>query len=144
MSAYVKIRTEYRNKAAILTALKRMGWNCDQIKTSHSAINLKGYRGKTRAEKANIIVPHEHVPGAANDIGFELTDDGTYDLHLSEHDKHHNHSLDVMCDGKFESRFRFNYGCAAVEEALGAQGYDLQKEEDEETGDTLIYATRWA
>jgi hypothetical protein len=49
-------------------------------------VNLKGYGGDTRAQKAEIVIPKNQVQGAANDIGFEKGPDGNFIAHISQYD----------------------------------------------------------
>ena len=50
------------------------------------AVNLIGYHGDTRPEKANVIVRRNHIGTAANDLGFVKEADGTYSAIVSDYD----------------------------------------------------------
>ena len=52
------------------------------------AVNLIGFHGDTRPEKANVIVRRKHIGTAANDLGFVRESDGTYSAIVSDYDRH--------------------------------------------------------
>jgi len=58
-----------------------------EIKVHETAQNLEGYRGDKRKEKANVIVPRRFVGGAANDLGFNVTSNGTV-KYISENESY--------------------------------------------------------
>ena len=61
-----------------------MGYVCEEHKVAQ---NLRGYIGDVRQQKANIIVRREHVGASANDVGFNKTASGKYELIISEFDR---------------------------------------------------------
>ena len=59
-----------------------MGYNPQVHK---KAINLHGYQGDKRTQKAHIIIPRKQVGSASNDVGFERVKKG-FVLHASAYD----------------------------------------------------------
>lgn len=49
-------------------------------------INLRGFTGDKRSQKAHIVIPKKQVGNTSNDIGFERQENGEYILHISEYD----------------------------------------------------------
>jgi hypothetical protein len=74
---------DFGDKKKIIQALKEMKYN---PRVYVEPRRLRGYKGDTRKQKAEIIVPKEQVGPVSNDIGFELKN-GKYILHISEYDK---------------------------------------------------------
>lgn len=87
MSHYNKIKTKIKSKDALKKALQKMGFKENMIQDHDEAQHLTGYAGKQRPEKANIIIDRQYVGGAANDLGWELQEDGTYQAIISDYDK---------------------------------------------------------
>ena len=52
------------------------------------AVNLIGYHGDTRPERANVIVRRRYIGTAANDLGFVRESDGTFSAIVSDYDSH--------------------------------------------------------
>jgi hypothetical protein len=67
----------------------------DWIECHKNPVNLYGYKGDKREQKANIIIRRNHVGNASNDIGFIKNADGTYSAIISEYDT-----------GRFNARWR--------------------------------------
>ena len=88
MSHYNKIKTQITNRDALIKALGKMGYKESQVEVHEEAQHLYGYQGDKRPQKANVIVRRKNVGGAANDIGWELQEDGTYQAMISDYDKH--------------------------------------------------------
>lgn len=87
MSRYCTVRTEFKDGAALVSALIETGsWTAEQIEIHHDPQHLFGYRGKRRTEKAHIIIRRQHVGTSSNDLGFVKKEDGTYEAIISEYD----------------------------------------------------------
>jgi len=84
MSEYTTIQVQYSDPECIKAALKEMGYTCEEHQTAQ---HLHGYVGDIRQQKANIIVRREHVGAAANDVGFNKTASGKYELIISQYDR---------------------------------------------------------
>jgi hypothetical protein len=99
MSHYNEIKTQITNRSALVTALTQCGFTLDQIEVHDEAQNLKGYRGDTREQKANVIIRRKDVGTASNDLGFAQKKDGTYEAIISDYDKrrYNDKWLDKVC-----------------------------------------------
>lgn len=87
MSHYRAIKTKLTNRSALVKALCRMGFTKEQIEVHDKAINLYGYQGDKRNQKANVIIRRKYVGNASNDLGFEQKEDGSYEAIISDYDK---------------------------------------------------------
>lgn len=90
MSEYHAQKTEYKDGACLVDALKEQGYN--EVEVHEVATQLFDYHGRPtkyldkNGDKANIIVRRHIVGGAANDLGFRKTADGTYEAIVSQFD----------------------------------------------------------
>jgi hypothetical protein len=87
MSMYCSIKTQFKNREALLAALRETGnWTAAQIEVHEQPQHLVGYQDDRREQTAHIIVRRQHVGHASNDLGFERQADGTYAAVISEYD----------------------------------------------------------
>lgn len=92
MSHYTEVQTRIRDQACLIAALQALGFQ--NVEVSDTPIQLKGYRGDTRTQKANIRIKgsawgrDNEVGGASNDLGWEKMQDGTFRFHVSDYDSH--------------------------------------------------------
>lgn len=84
MSEYTTVEIEIPDTECLIKALEEMGYK--PIVSLDKAIQLIGYRGDTRLQKAHIVIPRSQISSASNDIGFEMVD-GKYIAHISEYDR---------------------------------------------------------
>ncbi|MHA2279385.1 MAG: DUF1257 domain-containing protein [Promethearchaeota archaeon] len=87
------IQVEYSDPECIKAALKEMGYVYEAHETAQ---NLHGFVGDVRKQKANIIVRRQHVGSASNDVGFNKTASGKYELIISEYDRRGKSRKDFM------------------------------------------------
>lgn len=145
MSHYTKIKTKLTSTAALLQALKDMGFGEAQLNVHKEAQHLQGYSGDSRPETAEIIIPRKSVGGASNDIGFKLQEDGTYEAIISDYDKR-NHSADTKskhakgCNGysdKWLKKLQQRYTLRYLETELSNNGFFIE-EMREENGEIFL------
>lgn len=86
MSHYTRVKSKIKDKEALIAALKDMGFT-NKLQVHDKAVQLEGYQGDKRKETAEIVIPRQHVGGAANDIGFKQQNDGTWGAIISEYDR---------------------------------------------------------
>ena len=87
MSMYCNIKTQFKNRTALIAALMETGnWIAKQIEVHDEPQHLYGYQGDRREQTAHVIIRREHVGRASNDIGFARQPDGTYAAVISEYD----------------------------------------------------------
>ena len=83
MSEFHVVEIQFKEKECLVKALEEMGYKPIVHKES---VNLYGYQGDKRVQKAHIVIPKSQVGAASNDIGFERTSTG-YIMHISEFDE---------------------------------------------------------
>jgi len=95
MSHYVDVKTSITDEECLVAALCRIEnyhechhktWNKTHIEVHNKAVNLYGYHGDVRVDKANIIIRRQFISRASNDIGFRKEADGSYSAIISEFD----------------------------------------------------------
>jgi len=82
VSEFKLIETEFKDGDVLVESLKEMGYNPEIHETP---VNLYGYKGDKRQQKAHIVIPRRQVGAASNDVGFEKVGD-KYKLHASQFD----------------------------------------------------------
>ena len=86
MSKYNRQKSQYNDRDCLVAALNEQGYT--DVEVHEEAVNLIGYHGDTRPEKANVIVRRKHIGTAANDLGFVRESDGTFSCNVSDYDRH--------------------------------------------------------
>ena len=86
MSKYNRQKSQYNDRDCLVAALNEQGYA--EVEVHDEAVNLIGYHGDTRPEKANVIVRRKHIVTAANDLGFVRESDGTFSCIVSDYDSH--------------------------------------------------------
>ncbi len=86
MSEYIQCKTKMKDKQALLEALEVMGYPANMLEINDTPVNLYGYHGDKRPEKANIIIRRKNIGSASNDVGFRKNADGTYEAIISDYD----------------------------------------------------------
>jgi len=133
MSHYTKVKTKLRNLSALMKALQDMGFTKEMIRNTEKAQHLQGYNGDTREQTAEIIIPRCFVGKAANDIGFKLQADGTYEAIISDYDRssnnarkntHHQGSYNENWLAKLNQRYAYNN----LKEELADQGFFIESD----------------
>ena len=93
MSKYNRQKSTYNDRDCLVAALNEQGYT--EVEVHEEAVNLIGYHGDTRPEKANVIVRRKHIGTAANDLGFVKEADGTFSTIVSDYDSH-KHGVEWM------------------------------------------------
>ena len=93
MSKYSRQKSTYNDRDCLVAALNEQGYA--EVEVHEEAVNLIGYHGDTRPEKANVIVRRKHIGTAANDLGFVRESDGTFSCIVSDYDSH-KHGVEWM------------------------------------------------
>jgi len=83
MSSYVEGTVKIQSLEDLLAALGELGYTGEVHETP---VFLKDYRGKTRPDKAHVVVDRHQTGGASNDIGFRHEEDGAYTSIVSQYD----------------------------------------------------------
>lgn len=86
MSEYHQVAVEFHDEESLLQSLKEINNNYNP-EVHKEAVNLYGYQGDRRSEKAHIVIPRNQVGVASNDVGFFKNKDGSYKMIVSEYDQ---------------------------------------------------------
>jgi len=123
VSAYKKIECDIVDKESLLEALELLDLNAE---IHENPINLKGYRGDVRNEKAHIVIDKQQVnkfTGASNDIGFLWNEaENKYEFIVSEYDQRF----------KMDQRVIQAYIKVVLEKALKKNGFKIKVNIDED------------
>lgn len=99
------------------------------IEWHEAGVELKGYQGDTRKQKAHIRIKGSgwaganYVGAASNDLGFERQEDGSYAFHVSDYDQHRY--------GKaWQDKLMNQYAKAVVQEVCEEQNYFIEEEKE--------------
>lgn len=122
MSHYSICATKITNKENLVKALEDLGFK-GKVNVHDVAQQLEGYQGDKREQTAEVVIPRKYVGGAANDIGFKMQADGTFQAIISDYDKrrYNKEWLD-----KLAQRFAYNQ----LKEDLDLGGFMIQEEEE--------------
>lgn len=97
MSQYLKIKTEMKDPALVAQALamaaEEHGFEWER---HEQAVALRGYRGRTRQEKAEFIIRKRWVGRSSNDLGWSIQPDGTVQAIVSEFDQRQPRSMGIV------------------------------------------------
>jgi len=126
MSHYSEVQIEFRDRAALIAALERLGFK-GKVEVNQEARALYGYQGDRREQQGHIIIRREHVGLAANDIGFQRQSDGTYRAWISDFDRKENGYNDSWL-----GRLKQAYGVERAKAEAKKKGYRVteQKQDD--------------
>ena len=87
MSAYIQGETKITNAEALVEALVEMGFSRQFIEVHAEPQTLKDLHGKSRPQRAEVIVRRAGVGEASNDIGFLKQPSGKFEAIISEYDR---------------------------------------------------------
>lgn len=86
MSEFVICETEITDLDALKAALVELGAVEANIEVHDEPVNLHGFGGDVREQKAHVVIRRKNVGGSSNDVGFEKVD-GKYRVHVSQYDR---------------------------------------------------------
>ena len=125
MSHYSEVQIEFRDGAALVAALNRLGFQ-GKVEVHQEAKSLYGYQGDRREQQGHIIIRRQHVGSAANDIGFQRYSDGMYRAYISDFDRSNGYNDAWL--GKLKQA----YGVERAKAEAKKKGYRVseQKQDD--------------
>ncbi len=123
MSHYVECRPGFKDREALIAALVAVGFECSQIEIHEEAVSLYGYQGDERPLKAHVVIRRENVGPAANDVGWERQEDGTFRAWISDYDGRH------RFNPAMQNRIKQEYAFQAVARQQRALGRTIQRRE---------------
>lgn len=125
MSAYKVIKTEFRTLDSLLKALADIGYKEVEVAKDpkNPDLQLVGYLGDTRNERASVRVDRKYVGRASNDIGFAWNSQAkAYEAIISEYDQLYTFNKQKL------DRLRQRYAYHEVRRQAKAKGYFVQEE----------------
>lgn len=121
MSHYSQVQIEFRDGAALVAALERLGFK-GKVEVHKEAQTLYGYQDDVRPQKAHIIIRRQNVGSASNDLGFERLEDGSYRAWISDFDRTRQ-SGGTRYDDKWLGRLKQAYGVEKARAEAKKKGY---------------------
>ncbi len=121
MSAYKKITCSFKNKNILIECLKNIDYSPVVYEKKHS---LSGYRGDTREEMAEIIVPKNQISKASNDLGF---------MYDEEKDEYHMICSDYDLSLGVGDKVKQSYAITALKSALNKHKFNISSETKNKT-----------
>lgn len=107
MSAYKKFDDiQFRDLELLKKALHDLGF---AVLEEGENLQLYGYQGDLRPERAQLVIRREQLTSASNDLGFVRTEKG-YAPVVSEYDER------ILLEGKFLPKLRTAYSLRVVEQ----------------------------
>jgi hypothetical protein len=114
--------------------LKEMGYT-PQIHLD-KAVNLYGYQGDKRSQKAHIVIPRSQVSSASNDLGWEIVN-GKIVMHISEYDQ----SCNKFNVGKLKQLYSKNLLVKSITKKWAGK-YSIKSKTVDEKGNIKIRIRR--
>jgi transcription termination factor Rho len=147
MSHFTKLKTQIKDKQALLLALNEMGFTKEQIELYDKPVKLEGYEANGGADhRAEIIVRKKHLANAYNDIGFRRQADGSYEAALSDMEMSNRSAArnaitkGLTCFGKdWMQKLNQRYALQTIK--LQAQRLGYMNPQVEESADGEIFVT---
>lgn len=87
MSEFVVCDTEISDLDSLKDALIDLGIPAKAIDVHENPVNLNGYKGDKREQKAHVVIRRSNIGRSSNDIGFERGTNGKYKIWVSDYDK---------------------------------------------------------
>jgi hypothetical protein len=121
VSHYSEVEIEITDQAALLAALGRLGFN-GKVEIHETPVNLYGYMGDKREQKAQIIIRRKFVQVGANDLGFIRGEDGRYKAIVSDFDASHGYGA------AWQGKLKQAYGVERARATAKKRGYRIKEE----------------
>ncbi len=134
MSHYATIKTRLVDQDYLVRALEDIGYK-GQVEVHEEPIQLRGYRGDRRRQKAEIVIQRKHVGRSSNDIGFHRTAAGHYNAMISGYDRSRHNKKWL---GQLTQRYAYH---AAVDK-LRDQGFEIVEEAEDKRGQLNVTLRR--
>jgi hypothetical protein len=120
MSRYKRIECAFRNRESLEAALKEVGVPFEQA--AGNTLTLYGYSGDARPERAAFVIRRHNIESMANDMGFALRPDGSFEAIISEYDSGvDRRGLAIL------NRVKQAYGVNEVTRQARMRGYGVQR-----------------
>ncbi len=130
----MKLLTPMTDQECLLAALAEFGFDSSKVEVHATPVNLVGYGGDKREQRANIVIRRQNVGSASNDVGFLASATG-YQAFVSGFD-HPRFGTDWL--SQLSSRYQTHW--TARQERLAAE----ERRRVEEERQRLVEAQRQA
>jgi hypothetical protein len=137
MSEFVVCETEMTDPEVIRETLVEMGVKAEHIEMHETPVELQGYMGDERTQKAHIIIRRRHVGRSSNDLGFERMADGTYRAWVSDYDRNHGLGEKVM-----GGRMVQVYGKNVAIGIMRSRGWAIGETQEEKDGQIRVRVSK--
>ncbi len=134
MSHFTTIRTQIRDRDALVKALTDLGF--DQVEVYAQPQHLYGFEGDLRPQVAEVIIRRHYISGASNDIGFQRQDDGHFEAMISDYDRH-------RFNRDWLNTLTQRYGYHQLLQTAAEQGFALEEQEVLADGTIRLVVGRW-
>jgi len=104
MSHYSIYKTQFVSAEHLVQALNDMGFN--QVNVYDKPVQLEGWLGDQRKNRAEIVIPRHFISSASNDMGFKLNAEGSYEAIISDYDR--GQRLDQHWLNKLTQRYAYH------------------------------------
>lgn len=131
MSHFTTIKTQFKDKQALIKALEEVGYTRLEQGT---ALPLYGYQGDKRSQTADIVIRRQYLTTASNDIGFKWNGE-YYEVIISEYDR--------RALPQFLPNLNRKYAYKAIKSIAESKGFNIESEEVDEKGQVRIVLGRW-
>jgi hypothetical protein len=132
MSHFTKCNMKITNLVALRRALEDLKYNFKQAEQGQN-VEVRGWRGQKLAAEISIDM-------GKYDIGVVKNENGTYDLVA---DWWGVETTQGITEQEFSEELNQRYAYQRVVEACEQQGYQMEEQKDEETGEIKLVATKW-
>lgn len=132
MSHFTKCNMKITNLVALRRALEDLKYNFTQAEEGQH-VEVRGWRGQKLNAEISINM-------GKYDIGVVKNENGTYDLVA---DWWGVETTQGVTEQEFSEELNQRYAYQRVVEACEQQGYAMEEQKDEETGEIKLVATKW-
>lgn len=135
MSHFTSIKTQIKDKDALIKALADMGFK--NLEVHDTAESLYGFQGDVRPETAEVIIRRKYIGSSSNDIGFKLQDDGQFQAIISEFDR-------GRYNRQWLNQVMQRYGYYTLMASAEEQGFTIEEDEVMEDGTVRVVVAGWS
>lgn len=127
-----------------------MGFKAEHIEVNKEPVNLYGYHGDVRPEKAEIVIRRSSISSSSNDVGFQRQPDGTYQAIVSDYDRSgpstSKNDLTKGLQGfgeKWMGLLTQRYGYQVAKKQLDSMGFNIESMTTDKNGELVLECVRY-
>lgn len=122
MSAYLTLGTPMLDRDLLLGALQACGFGPGAVEVHEEPVQLEGYAGDAREQRAHIVIRRRFISPSSNDVGFVATPTG-FRLIVSAYDR-------ARFGGEWLTKLSTNYAQLEAERAARLHAEALERERE--------------